>query len=366
MTADMSPPHEISHLARVELLSPKPQETLDFFTKFLGMYVSHREGQSVFLRGYEDPYQWSLKITESPTAGMGHAALRTSSADALERRVKSLSNDTSAEGAWHEDEFGYGKNYRYKSPDGHTLDIVWEAEHYKAPPELQSKILTRASKKPLQGIPVKRIDHLNLMSSDVTAVKQSFERHLGFRTTERVVDGEVEIGAWMSSNILGHEVATMKDMTGGHGKMHHVAFFYGNSRHNLDAAEMFRDYDIPIEAGPDTHGITQGQFLYVFEPGGNRIELFGEPGYLHLQPDLETKTWLMSDIDTGLAVGGAKLPWETYFTYGTPSPLSVEEHQKEYSNFGPAAEAAEDRVPDEIDTSRAVADSPIDVFSDAR
>src|SRR5699024_12128382 len=102
------------------------------------------------------------------------------------------------------------------------LDIVWEAEHYQAPAELQSKILTRPSKKPLQGIPVKRIDHLNLMTSDVTAVKESFQRHLGFRTTERVVDGEVEIGAWMSSHMPGHEVACMRDMTGGHGRLHHV------------------------------------------------------------------------------------------------------------------------------------------------
>ena len=76
---------EIAHLARVELFSPKPQETEDFFTRFLGMYVTHREGQSVYLRGYEDPYQWSLKVTESAEAGMGHAALRTSSPDALER-----------------------------------------------------------------------------------------------------------------------------------------------------------------------------------------------------------------------------------------------------------------------------------------
>ena len=52
-----------------------------------------------------------------------------------------------------------------------------------------------APEKPLSGIPAKRIDHLNLMSSDVTAAKDSFERHLGFRTTERVVDGNVEIGA---------------------------------------------------------------------------------------------------------------------------------------------------------------------------
>jgi hypothetical protein len=105
----------------------------------------------------------------------------------------------------------------------------------------------------------------------------------------------------------------------------------GNGQHNADAAEMFREYDIRIEAGPDRHGITQGQFLYVFEPGGNRIELFGEPGFLHLEPDAETKTWLMSDIDTGLAIGGAKLPWETYFTYGTPNDLSVEEHAAKFS-----------------------------------
>ena len=210
-------------------------------------------------------------------------------------------------------------------------------EKYVAPAELSSKILTRPSRKPLQGIPVKRIDHLNLMASDVTAVKNSFERHLGFRTTERVVDGDVEIGAWMSSNLLGHEVACMRDMTGGHGKLHHVAFYYGTGQHLADAVEMFREYDIQIEAGPDKHGITQGQFLYVFEPGGNRIELFGEAGYLHLDPDAETKTWTMSDIDTGLAIGGAKLPWETYFTYGTPSPLALDQHIEKFAHFGPGS-----------------------------
>ena len=354
---------DVAHLARCELFSPKPQETEDFFTRFLGMYVTKREGQSVFLRGYEDPYQWSLKITESDQPGMGHAAMRTSSPEALERRASSL-KDGNIDSKWHEDEFGYGKTLSYKTADGHNFALLWEAEKYVAPTELQSKILSRPSKKPLQGIPVKRIDHLNLMASDVTAVKNEFERHLGFRTTERVVDGEVEIGAWMSSNLLGHEIACMRDMTGGAGKLHHLAFYYGNGQHNIDAAEMFRDHDIQIEAGPDVHGITQGQFLYVFEPGGNRVELFGEAGYLHMDPDAQTKTWNMADIDTGLAIGGAKLPWETYFTYGTPSPLTLDQHIEQFAHFGPgqeppAVEAAEENIPLEIDHSRAVAGSPV-------
>jgi catechol 2,3-dioxygenase len=214
---------------------------------------------------------------------------------------------------------------------------------------MQSKILTRPSKKPLQGIPVKRIDHINLLSSDVTAVKESFERHLGFETRERVIDGNVEIGAWMSTNILGHEVACLRDAQGERGKLHHVAFYYGTGQHNIDAAEMFREYDIRIEAGPDRHGITQGQFLYVFEPGGNRIELFGEAGILHLEPDFETRTWLMEDIDTGLAIGGTKLPYETYFTYGTPSTMSIDEHTAAYLAGPPAAVA--ETVPDAVEAS---------------
>ena len=160
----------------------------------------------------------------------------------------------------------------------------------------------------------------------------------------------------MSSNLLAHEVACMRDLTGGRGKLHHVAFYYGNLQHNVDAAEMFRDYDIQIEAGPDTHGITQGQFLYVFEPGGNRVELFGSAGFMHLDPDATTKTWDMADIDTGLAIGGAKLPWETYFTYGTPSPLALDAHIEKFVHFGPGMAPPETLASDRLGGLLRVAD----------
>lgn len=315
--------HDIAHLARVEVLTPDPAGTEWFFTQLLGMYVTNREGQSVYLRGYEDPYQWSLKITEAPEAGLKHAALRAESPEALERRVKSL-KDANVDGSWGENEFGYGKTFSFQTPDGHNLDLVWEVEKYKAPAELRSKILTRPSRKPLQGLPVKRLDHMNLLCHDVEPTRELFERNLGYRTTETVIDQGVQIGAWLSTNILGHEIATMRDAFGGRGRLHHVAFYYGVQQELINAAEMFRDYDVKIECGPDVHGITQGAFLYVIEPGGNRIELFGNTGYLHLDPDPETHVWSMQQLaDAGLAVGGADLPPE-YFTYGTPTILPPE------------------------------------------
>ncbi len=356
--SDSAPRHEVAHLARAEIFTPDPDGTLWFFTKLLGLYETHREGQSVYLRAYEDPYQWSIKITEAPQPGLGHAALRTTSAEALDRRAKSL-QDSNVDIAWTEDEFGYGKTLQFDSPDGHHFSLVWEVEKYQAPPELRSKILSRASKKPLQGLPVKRLDHVNLLASDVTPVKESFERHLGFHTRERVVDGNVEVGAWMSTNILGHEVACLRDFLGERGKLHHVAMFYGIPQHNIDAAEMFRDYDIQIECGPDKHGITQSSFLYVFEPGGNRIELFGDTGFLYFEPDYQTRTWQMSDIDTGLAVGGAKLPFETYFTYGTPSKLTLTDHIVQYSKpMEPPAQDAAEALPDAIEHSEHVSGAP--------
>lgn len=313
---------EIAHLARAELLTPVPEKTEWFFTELLGMYVTKREGQSVYLRSYEDPYQWSLKITEAPSAGLGHLGVRTTSAAALDRRADALKAD-SVNLSWGENEFGYGKTLHFQTPDGHGVSAFWEVEKYVAPPALQSKILTRPSRKPLKGVPVKRLDHINLMASDITPVRRSFERHLGYRTTESVLNGNVEVGAWMTTNLLGHEIATMRDSTGARGRLHHLAFFYGSLQHNTDAAEMFREYDIEIEVGPDIHGITQGAFLYVMEPGGNRIELFGNTGILHLDPDADTKVWDFNDFDVGLAIGGAKLP-PSYFTYGTGGTLSAE------------------------------------------
>jgi len=114
------------------------------------------------------------------------------------------------------------------------------------------------------------------MCGDVPATKRFFEEQLTFRCRERIElpDGS-ELGAWLSIDILPHEVAVMKDMTGSRGRLHHVAFWYGIEQHLNDLAEALRDREITIEAGPSKHGITQSPFLYAFEPGGNRIELFG-------------------------------------------------------------------------------------------
>ena len=48
------PMMDVAHLGHLELLTPKPDESLRFFTEILGMTESGREGESVYLRAYDD------------------------------------------------------------------------------------------------------------------------------------------------------------------------------------------------------------------------------------------------------------------------------------------------------------------------
>ena len=80
----------MAQLAHVELFTPKPDETLRFFKELLGLQETEREGQSVYLRAYEDFYHHTLKVTEAPKPGLGHVAWRTTSPQALQRRVAAI------------------------------------------------------------------------------------------------------------------------------------------------------------------------------------------------------------------------------------------------------------------------------------
>jgi catechol 2,3-dioxygenase len=310
--------HTISQLAHAELLTAKPEETLDTFVRLLGMQVSHQEGQSVYLRGYQDTYHHSLIITEAPDAGLGHVAWRTASQEALDQAAASIETTGLGRG-WKEAGIGHGPAYCFESPDGHRQELIWEVDRYEPTPEEKSALSCAAQKRPLQGIPVRRIDHINLLAADLQANKAFYQEHLTFRCRERIElpDGS-ELGTWLSVSPFPHEIAIMADSTGSRGRLHHVAYWYGNDTHLNDIAEILREEHLTIEAGPSKHGITQSPFLYFYEPGGNRVELFGAYGYMIMEPDWEPRTWTAENLAIGGSMYGLELP-PTFFAYGTPN-----------------------------------------------
>ena len=81
---------DIAHLAHVEMLTPKLEESTHFFTDIMGMSVSDVKGDSVYLRAYDDYEHHTLKLTASKKPGMRHFAWRAKSEPALLRRVLAI------------------------------------------------------------------------------------------------------------------------------------------------------------------------------------------------------------------------------------------------------------------------------------
>src|SRR6185312_11635734 len=127
-----------------------------------------------------------LKLTGSDTSGLGHAAFRARSPQALARRVKALEASGLGVG-WHEDELGHGPAYQFRDPDRHLLELYYETEWYEAPEALRPALKNQAQRSPGRGVNVRRIDHFNCLAADIRANREFFQQTLGFRLTEQIV-----------------------------------------------------------------------------------------------------------------------------------------------------------------------------------
>ena len=125
------PCHDLAHLAHCELLTPKPEASLRFFVDVLGLTESGREGDSVYLRGWDDYEFHTLKLTAAKAAGMGHVAFRTSSEAALHRRVAELTRMGAGLG-WSEGDLGHGRTFRARGPGGHVFELYYDTKWYEA------------------------------------------------------------------------------------------------------------------------------------------------------------------------------------------------------------------------------------------
>ena len=307
--------HEVAHIAHAELLTPKPEESLRFFVEVLGMEVEARDGGSVYLRGWGDYLRYSLKLTESAQAGIGHVALRTWSPEALERRVAAV-EATGLGTGWTDGDVGHGRSYRFTDPDGHAFELFYEAERYVAPPHLTPSWRNQPQRYVGRGAAVKRLDHVNLLAADVRPTRAFCQDVLGYRLYERIeLDDGTETGAWMSVSIAAHELIYVADAHGARGRLHHLAFWVDTREECLRAADIFVDAGVPIEAAPSKHGVAQGFFLYGLEPGGNRVEVT-TGGYFVYDPDQEPVTWSAAERARGQFWGVQTV--ESFHTYGTP------------------------------------------------
>lgn len=285
----------VSQLVSIEILTPKFEDTLWFFKEILGLYEVGRKGRSAYLRGWDDWYTYSLKVTESDTAGVREITWRAYSEQDLMEAVRIIDSYGLGLG-WDEGdpEMGVGRGYRFLLPSGQIGKIVWDMKLWRASGELRSGWKSRPMKKLLRGVQARDLSHLFVFAYNDQALAKTVEllKKLTFKVNEVLKDGDTTLAYWLAVNGTGHDIAVGLDPIGNGipGRLNHITFNVDYADDLLRAADSFGDYGLEIVGGPLRHGITDSHSLYVKEPGGNLVELL-HGGYLNVVPDWEPIVW---------------------------------------------------------------------------
>lgn len=311
------PCFDVAHLGHVEVLTDKFDESLDFFTRVYGLKLSAQEGDSAYLRAWDDYEFHTLKLTKSDTTGVAHIGYRVSSEAALERRVTVIEASGYKVHGWVEGDLGHGRAYRFEDPFGHVFELYWDTVKYDPPEDDKPALKNMSSRFHAQGVSPRRIDHLNLLASDVTQFRDFMMTCLGSRVTEQIRLNNGRLGGcWFTINNKTYDLACTEEHGRGENRLHHVTYAVDQREDILRAADIFLENGVHIETGPHKHAIQGTFFLYVWEPAGNRVELANAGARLILQPDWETVTWTEDERKRGQAWGLKTI--ETFHTHGTP------------------------------------------------
>jgi catechol 2,3-dioxygenase len=312
LTHDPERRRDIAHVGPVELYTPVLERSRDFFVHQMGLREVHRDDTSVYLHTWDDYQSWTLRLIRRERAGIGRTYLRAASPDAL-RRLAATIGPSTVDGAVH----GLGDVHLFTDPDGHELGAYWDVAWYTADDEDRPALKNQAAAYPGRGANLRRLDHVNYLTADVPQISAFLRDTLGARCTEQIVkdDGSPQ-AVWYSVGNKTYDLVHTEDWTGTRGRLHHIAFATDTREEILRAADVCLDAGVHIETGPHKHAIQQTFFLYVWEPGGNRIELCNAGARLILAPDWRTISWTRAERAKGQAWGLKTI--ESFHTHGTP------------------------------------------------
>jgi catechol 2,3-dioxygenase len=204
------------------------------------------------------------------------------------------------------------------------MSVYYETEWYQASDD-KPALKNQASRFPGHGVNARRLDHINYLAANVEENAKFSAEVLGLKDSELIrLDNGRTAAHWFRFGQKSYDLVYSADNLGASGRLHHIAFAPDTREDILKAADIFLENGIHIESGPHKHTINQTFFLYVYEPGGNRIEFANAGARLLLAPDWEPVVWSETERKKGQAWGMQTI--STFHTHGTP-PIDVpDEH----------------------------------------
>jgi catechol 2,3-dioxygenase len=248
----------LSHLAHIEVTAPDVEASVKFYEEQVGLTVFGREGGKVYLRCWGDYYNYSLVIGPGEQPSLAAMAWRTSSAEALDEAAKRIEAE-GIEVQWSTERLSLGKSFRFVGPYGHTMELFWEVEKFRATGDQVSIYPDRPERRSRHAVAPRQLDHVTVFTV-------------------------------VTTNEKSHDLGIVLDGSTVPGRINHYAFWVDTREDLLQAADILMENGTDIEYGPSIHGIGEQNFLYFRDPSTLRIEV-NTGGYRNYVPDWEPNVW---------------------------------------------------------------------------
>lgn len=275
----------ILRIGRIELRVLDLKESVDYYTRFMGLTETGRDDNSVYLKAWDEYDHHSLVLTEADSPGVDHVAFKVRHAEDLEdlnQRINEwgLSTEWLAAGS----RLAEGEALVTTLPTGHRCEFYHQIERIGI---AVGNINPEPWPDDLQGVGVQRFDHCLLVGNDLEGATRFFVEVLDFHQSERLItaDGTM-LATFLHCTNKAHDIAFLK---GPDTKLHHVGFYVGTWDNVLKAADLQSRHGVRTELTPSRHGLTRGLTTYFFDPSGNRNEAYSGGTFPYY--DDEVVTW---------------------------------------------------------------------------
>jgi catechol 2,3-dioxygenase len=251
-------------------------------TTVMGMRETERADGVSYLT-HKDCHH-SLQYIAGESSQLDHIAMEAHDDDALDELVKTLGDHDIAIESDTPQERGIARAIRFRSPDGHLIEVFTGME---------SDGIVHTG----QGIQPREFGHPMLTcGEDTSRTRALFADVLGFRLSDDVGDGTL---VFMRCNAQHHGIGIAKGPAVG---INHYAFGVQDIAVLAQLGEVLFKNGSRFIWGPGRHGAGENLFTYHFDPAGCIVEYYAdiyhvlddaayEPGHWKLEEGKFENKW---------------------------------------------------------------------------
>jgi len=285
---------------------------LEHYDKRMGLQVTLTDDDGrVYFKAWDEHDHHCLVLREADTAGLDYFAFKVSDDAvldemALKLRDFGLAVKHIAAGVYPKS----GRRIEFTLPTGHVMQLyAYKEQIGNNLPLLNPGVLPDEGV--IRGFRINRLDHLLLGGPNIDESTRLFREVFGFDLSERLIDADSQasLALFLSCSTKPHDVAFVIQPEPG--RFHHISFLLESTYDVIHAADLIGKYRIPVDVGPNRHGVTRGATIYFFDPSGNRNEVFSG-GYVHY-PDTPTLTWDTTELGKA-TFSQDNIPRESFLT----------------------------------------------------